>query len=294
MLYSMTGHGQAQQTTDGVQVWAEIRAVNNRYLKVTVSYSDRAAELESQVKSIVQKHIRRGAVHVNLEVQREKSAARFQINTDLLDSLLQQARSVDSNVSAGDLLTLPGVLEDASSNKRHNGDNESANSDWELLQPVIEEAMQRLVEMRQIEGASAAKDLLENSGEIAKQLKVIEGRAPQVASDYAIRLTDRINHLLAEHEVSISPADIVREVGIFADKADISEEVVRLNTHIEQFSEIINSGQSDGRKLEFVSQEMLRETNTIGSKANDSVIAQSVVEIKTAIDRIREMTQNVE
>lgn len=294
MLYSMTGHGQAQQTTDGVQVWAEIRAVNNRYLKVTVSYSDRAAELESQVKSIVQKHIRRGAVHVNLEVQREKSAARFQINTDLLDSLLQQARSVDSNVSAGDLLTLPGVLEDASSNKRHNGDNESANSDWELLQPVIEEAMQRLVEMRQIEGASAAKDLLENSGEIAKQLKVIEGRAPQVASDYAIRLTDRINHLLAEHEVSISPVDIVREVGIFADKADISEEVVRLNTHIEQFSEIINSGQSDGRKLEFVSQEMLRETNTIGSKANDSVIAQSVVEIKTAIDRIREMTQNVE
>lgn len=290
----MTGHGQAQQTTDGVQVWAEIRAVNNRYLKVTVSYSDRAAELESQVKSIVQKHIRRGAVHVNLEVQREKSAARFQINTDLLDSLLQQARSVDSNVSAGDLLTLPGVLEDASSNKRHNGDNESANSDWELLQPVIEEAMQRLVEMRQIEGASAAKDLLENSGEIAKQLKVIEGRAPQVASDYAIRLTDRINHLLAEHEVSISPVDIVREVGIFADKADISEEVVRLNTHIEQFSEIINSGQSDGRKLEFVSQEMLRETNTIGSKANDSVIAQSVVEIKTAIDRIREMTQNVE
>ncbi len=290
----MTGHGQAQQTTDGVQVWAEIRAVNNRYLKVTVSYSDRAAELESQVKSIVQKHIRRGAVHVNLEIQREKSAARFQINTDLLDSLLQQARSVDSNVSAGDLLTLPGVLEDASSNKRHNGDNESANSDWELLQPVIEEAMQRLVEMRQIEGASAAKDLLENSGEIAKQLKVIEGRAPQVASDYAIRLTDRINHLLAEHEVSISPADIVREVGIFADKADISEEVVRLNTHIEQFSEIINSGQSDGRKLEFVSQEMLRETNTIGSKANDSVIAQSVVEIKTAIDRIREMTQNVE
>ena len=294
MLYSMTGHGQAQQTTDGVQVWAEIRAVNNRYLKVTVSYSDRAAELESQVKSIVQKHIRRGAVHVNLEVQREKSAARFQINTDLLDSLLQQARSVDSNVSAGDLLTLPGVLEDASSNKRHNCDNESANSDWELLQPVIEEAMQRLVEMRQIEGASAAKDLLENSGEIAKQLKVIEGRAPQVASDYAIRLTDRINHLLAEHEVSISPVDIVREVGIFADKADISEEVVRLNTHIEQFSEIINSGQSDGRKLEFVSQEMLRETNTIGSKANDSVIAQSVVEIKTAIDRIREMTQNVE
>ena len=290
----MTGHGQAQQTTDGVQVWAEIRAVNNRYLKVTVSYSDRAAELESQVKSIVQKHIRRGAVHVNLEIQREKSAARFQINTDLLDSLLQQARSVDSNVSAGDLLTLPGVLEDASSNKRHNGDNESANSDWELLQPVIEEAMQRLVEMRQIEGASAAKDLLENSGEIAKQLKVIEGRAPQVASDYAIRLTDRINHLLAEHEVSISPVDIVREVGIFADKADISEEVVRLNTHIEQFSEIINSGQSDGRKLEFVSQEMLRETNTIGSKANDSVIAQSVVEIKTAIDRIREMTQNVE
>ena len=100
--------------------------------------------------------------------------------------------------------------------------------------------------------------------------------------------------MLAEHEVSIQPADVVREVGIFADKCDISEETVRLQTHIDQFTEIIKSGQGDGRKLEFLSQEMLRETNTIGSKANDSQIAQNVVEIKTAIDRIREMTQNVE
>ena len=148
--------------------------------------------------------------------------------------------------------------------------------------------------MRQIEGASAARDLLDNCNEIQRFLSLIEVRAPHVSRGYSTRLTERISQLLEKHEATISPSDIVREVGIFADKCDISEEVVRLQTHIDQFAEIINSGQGDGRKLEFLSQEMLRETNTIGSKANDSEIAQNVVEIKTAIDRIREMTQNVE
>lgn len=295
MLLSMTGHGQAHHSADGVQVWAEVRAVNNRYLKVTVSYADRMAELESQVKAIVQKHIRRGSVHVNLEVQREKPVSQFRINTELLSSLHEQLRTVDANASVDSLLGLPGVIEETSARRNGTTTPDAAGpADWEVLEPVIEEALKRLVEMRTKEGASAARDLLDNCGEIARQLKMIESRAPQVASDYSQRLTERINHLLSGHEVSISPADIVREVGIFADKCDISEEIVRLHTHIEQFSEIINSGQSDGRKLEFLSQEMLRETNTIGSKANDSQIAQCVVEIKTAIDRIREMTQNVE
>jgi len=289
----MTGHGQAQHNADGVQVWAEIRAVNNRYLKVTVSCVDRVADLEANVKSIVQKYVRRGSVHVNLEIHHDRASARLHINTDLLKALHAQLRTIDANASVDSLLTLPGVVEDAASHRRGAATN-AAKDDWPHLEPVIEEAMQKLVEMRLREGASAAKDLLANCGVISDQLDIIRGRAPQVASDYSTRLTERINGLLAEHEVTISPAEIVREVGIFADKCDISEEVVRLQTHIEQFSAIINSGQSDGRKLEFLSQEMLRETNTIGSKANDSLIAQSVVEIKTAIDRIREMTQNVE
>ena len=107
-------------------------------------------------------------------------------------------------------------------------------------------------------------------------------------------VNDRLDQLLAEHEVSVSESDIIREVGIFADRCDISEEIVRLQTHLDQFGVLLNSGQSDGRKLEFLTQEMLRETNTIGSKANDGEISRAVVEIKTAIERIREMTQNIE
>ena len=290
MLTSMTGHGQAHQTADGVQVWAEVRAVNNRYLKVSFSYADRAVDLESDAKALVQKYVRRGSVHISLEVQREKSSPHYRLNTDLLQVLLEQLRSIDSTAQVESLLCLPGIVVDAGQREHR----EEPTDESKLLLATIEEALQRLVQMRQTEGTSAANDLLVNCGEIQKHLTAIESRAPEVSKDYSRRLTERINKMLAEHEVSIQPADVVREVGIFADKCDISEETVRLQTHIDQFTEIINSGQGDGRKLEFLSQEMLRETNTIGSKANDSQIAQNVVEIKTAIDRIREMTQNVE
>ena len=139
-----------------------------------------------------------------------------------------------------------------------------------------------------------ARDLHANCDVISEQLGKIESQAPLVVDSHRKRLTERLNKLLDEYEVSIEPADIVREVGVFADRGDISEEVVRLRSHLEQFETIARSEANAGRKLEFVIQEMLRETNTIGSKANDAEIAVYVVEIKTAIERMREMIQNVE
>jgi len=129
---------------------------------------------------------------------------------------------------------------------------------------------------------------------IATELDRIEERAPLVVEAYRKRLTERLNKLLEEYEVSIEATDVVREVGIFADRGDISEEIVRLRSHLRQFDAIAASEESNGRKLEFLIQEILRETNTIGSKANDAEIAGHVVEIKTAIERMREMIQNVE
>ena len=292
MLTSMTGHGQAQKSADGIQVWAEVRAVNNRYLKVSISYSERMAELESEIRALTQRYIRRGSVHVSLELRRETSSASIRINTALLQTLLEQVRAVDAEASVDGLISLPGVVEELGGQGL--ASDTPAALERQLLLEATESALQQLVTMRQQEGESAARDLLENCQQIQKHLATIEQRAPQVARDYATRLTERINSLLAEHDAAMEPRDVVREVGIFADKCDISEEIVRLQTHIDQFSDFIKSGQGDGRKLEFLSQEMLRETNTIGSKANDSQIAQNVVEIKTAIDRIREMTQNVE
>jgi uncharacterized protein (TIGR00255 family) len=125
-------------------------------------------------------------------------------------------------------------------------------------------------------------------------LAEVRKRAPQVATAYQARLTERMNRLLENFEVTVTTADVVREVGLFAERSDISEEVVRLESHLVQFQTIMNSNESAGRKLDFLVQEMFRETNTIGSKANDAEITQFVVEIKTAIERLREMVQNVE
>ena len=139
-----------------------------------------------------------------------------------------------------------------------------------------------------------AVDLEQNRTAILAQLDRIERRAPAVVEAYRDRLTDRIGKLLAEFDISSQPSDLIREVGLFAERSDISEEIVRLRSHLQQFGKIMQLAESSGRKLDFVTQEMFRETNTIGSKANDAEITQHVVEIKASIERIREMVQNVE
>jgi uncharacterized protein (TIGR00255 family) len=284
----MTGHGQARRDFGEVSVWAEVRSVNNRFLKVTISSTDRQADLEAKVRQSIQRTIRRGSVHVNLEIRRDSPVESLRVNTGLLRKLHHEVLSVDPNASAASLLAVPGVVESALPERP------DAALLWAQVGPVLDEALVELESMRRQEGQAMAADLDENCRLILKQLEGIRHRAPAVAEAWCQRLAERLNGLLAEHEVAVSPSDLIREVGIFAERCDISEEIVRLATHVDQFLDLVKSGQGDGRKLEFLSQEMLRETNTIGSKANDGDNARAVVEIKTAIERIREMTQNIE
>ena len=151
-----------------------------------------------------------------------------------------------------------------------------------------------MCEMRLKEGAALAKDLRENCELIGQQLQGIAQRAPEVTKSYRERLTERVNKALSELNVTVEPSDLLREVALFADRSDISEEVVRLRSHIRQFKAALASQDISGKKLEFIAQEMGRETNTIGSKAGDTDISHRVVEIKTALERIREQVQNVE
>ncbi len=139
-----------------------------------------------------------------------------------------------------------------------------------------------------------ARDLLANGLAVREELQRIRERAPAVVQAYQQRLTERINALLASYDLQIQPSDVVREVGVFADRVDFSEETVRLESHLDQFAAIVRDEEAAGRKLDFVVQEMFRETNTIGSKANDVEIARHVIEIKTVVERIREMVQNIE
>ena len=148
--------------------------------------------------------------------------------------------------------------------------------------------------MRAEEGRAMAADLAANCRRSPGELEAIDARAPLVVDRYRARLTERLTKMLAEYQITLEPADLIREISIFAERSDISEEIVRLRSHLEQFDDTLDLPESSGRKLEFLTQEMFRETNTIGSKANDVQIARHVIEIKAAIERIREMIQNVE
>ncbi len=154
--------------------------------------------------------------------------------------------------------------------------------------------MENLGRMRAEEGRAMAGDLKANCQAAADSLAQIRRRAPLVVDAYRARLEQRLKRVLAEYDVVVDAADLIREVSLFAERGDISEEIVRLQSHLDQFDTILSQPESSGRRLEFLTQEMLRETNTIGSKANDVEIAREVIEIKTAIERIREMVQNVE
>src|SRR5262249_42659826 len=151
---------------------------------------------------------------------------------------------------------------------------------WPLIQETLEAALANLAKMRIDEGQNMAKDLRSNCQHVAAELKQIAARAPLVVEAYRNRLHERLNTVLAEHQVSLDPADVIKEVSIYAERSDISEEIVRLGSHLEQFDEIMGLEESSGRKLEFLTQEMFRETNTIGSKANDVQIARHVIDIK--------------
>jgi uncharacterized protein (TIGR00255 family) len=294
LLLSMTGHGEAQRHQDGTSVAVEVRTINNRYLKLSFRASDGYQSLEPQVESIVRQHIRRGTIQVNLRVDREPSPDDYRVNEVVLQSYLAQLqRLVGSNVQSESslltsLLSLPGVIREPMASA------DAIESRWPLIEVVLQEALTNLGQMRTDEGRSMGADLAANARAIAAELAAVERRAPQVVDAYRGRLSERLNKLLGELGVQIQPADIVREVGIFAERSDIAEEIVRLRSHLEQFDTMMATDESAGRKLEFLTQEMFRETNTIGSKANDAEIARHVIEMKSAIERMREMIQNVE
>jgi len=290
----MTGQGEANCQQDKVSVAVEVRTINNRYFKLSVRGGEGALWLEPKVESVVRKFIRRGTVHVSLRIDRAPTEDDYKLNADVLARYHKQLQTVydrfhiAESVHLDRLLTLPGVVDERS------GPVADADRDWNVIETALNEALKNLDRMRVDEGSAMAADLTANCQSIAKELDQVEKLAPEVVVGYQDRLRERLNKMLAEFDVKFETADVIREVGLFAERSDISEEVVRLRSHLEQFSSIMNANESTGRKLDFLTQEMFRETNTIGSKANNTDISRHVIEMKAAIERIREMIQNVE
>jgi len=294
VLLSMTGHGEAHSTHGGVAATVEIRTVNNRYLKVSLRISEGYGSLEPQLEALLRQHLRRGTLQVNVRIVREVSADDYRLNEAVLIGYRRQLEKI-GGAAGGDvpihwesLLSLPGVV--AEDGLQHL----DAPATWPLIETTTLAALENLACMRSTEGAAMLTELRRDCQTIAGEVEQIRQRAPLVIEAYRDRLLERVNKLLQEHQVRLEAADIVREVAILADRSDIAEELARLRSHLEQFLAIADGPESNGRKLEFLIQELLREANTIGSKANDADISRRVIEIKAAIERMREMVQNVE
>lgn len=294
MLASMTGHGESRLEESGIAVHAEIRTVNNRFLKINTRLSESISRLDAAIEKQVRSHLRRGTVQLTVQVRVPVEEAGIKINQALLAACLQQSHAAaiqagfeDRSIHFGDFLALPGMIEQSA--------GEDLSRQLEALTlATVQQALEQLNQMRLAEGTSMLEELLQSLKELSVLAAAIETRVPQVLQNYQNRLRQRVVAALAEVEKPVSDVDLIREIQLFSDRCDIREEIVRLQSHFQQFALICEQKESQGRKLDFLVQEIYRETNTIGSKANDSQIAQTVVEMKTRIEQMREIIQNVE
>ena len=296
MLLSMTGYGEARFQSEQLSLSIELRAVNNRYLKVSVRASDPYHLLEPEFEKVIRRTIRRGTLQVHLRCEKQSATHDFRLNAVALRSYLGQLRaaagelglSVDSSALLAGVLALPGVVVEPGSLAFQ------LHEDWPIIEGVLEKALTSLQSMRQEEGRAMAQELLAHRDAIARRLERIRQRIPQVTTLFRDRLHERVRSLLSELDVHIDRSDLIKEVAIFSERSDIAEEVVRLASHLDQFQGFLNEEESPGRKLEFLTQEMFREANTMGSKASDVEISREVVEIKGTLEKIRELVQNIE
>ena len=290
----MTGFGSSKGQSERLNVVVEIRAVNNRFLKINSRFPDAYASLEGEIERVVRERVARGTVTVAFDVSRIGVTSAPQLNLEVLSDYWRQMKDVSHQLSVAlpsdmsSLLTLPGVITE------HGRAELDAVADWPFLKGLLEQALIKLHEFREREGRSMGDDLRLNGRLIATNLDEIAKGAPGVVRVYRDKLLERIRELLKGTSSVVSEPDLIREVSLHADRCDINEEITRLRCHLEQFEVFLSDKVSQGRKLDFLTQEMFREVNTIGSKANNVSLARCVVEMKAAGERIREVLQNVE
>ncbi len=292
MLLSMTGFGNASFDSDRVHVSSEIKSVNNRYLKLSVRMPDSVARFEAEIEKLVRSRVARGSIQLSIRVRFHGGQSEYKIDQDLLKSYQQQLSEIsaaDSNrPNLGHLLQLPGVVTQTEL------PDELVNSLWPAIEKCLSEALDHFDDFRQREGESMRQDMERQCEVIETAVKKVAELAPQVVTEYRDKILERVRRIIGDASISVSENDVIREVALFSDRCDINEEITRLRSHIGQFLRLLNGNTSQGRKLEFIGQEMFREINTTGSKANNVTIALSVVEMKAAIERMREVLQNVE
>ncbi len=294
MINSMTGYGSAQGQSAGITYSVEIKTVNNRYFKVSMRLPDAVSFLEADIEKLLRKEVSRGTINYVLRFKNVPANVLFDIDETALQAVVERLGRIASSagvtcpIEIGSVLNLPGILAPVTP------DQEKVEQIREAVLGITRQAMDQVKEMRAAEGAALAADLNKHCEVMKQQLERIGVRSAVVLAEYHEKLKKRVNELLAEAKLGMNEETLAREVAIFAEKSDISEEIARLQSHLQQFTESCRADGQAGRRLDFIDQEMLREANTIASKASDTEIARSVVDIKCCIDRIKEQVQNVE
>lgn len=292
MVLSMTGFGRATADLDGLSATVELRSVNNRFCEVVVRAPRELSRWEPDVVNRLKRKFARGRISVQIQVDYPtKGGANVSIDTDAakryarLIKDLRKAAGVTERPKIEHFLALPGVVQTTDPSTRED-------DVWAVTQAALKAAIEGLVEMREREGSDLARELERRVSEIEKQLAVVEERAPLRVEEARQKLRDRLAEILADERINRDRLET--ELVLIADKLEITEEIVRLRSHIGQFREALASSEPTGRKLNFIHQEMNREVNTIGSKANDADVTRCVVTMKEALEKIREQVENVE
>lgn len=292
-LKSMTGHGRGVGAASGIQIEAELSSVNRKQADVFVRLPRSLEALEPRVEEEIRKVVSRGRVTGEVSVRTSETARRQGVRVDegLARIYLQEIRKTAKRVGLKDdlgaslLLGLPDVV-------RYEQAAEDAEKAWPLIQKALREALKNLVQMRAREGAALQKDLAGRFRKIAALARGVRKRAPGVVEGFRKKLLARLQ--AAGFTMQSSDERLLRELALFADRSDITEELTRLDSHIQQAHKLMKSDEPAGRSLDFLAQEMFREVNTMGSKANDSEIVSDVVALKAELERIREQVQNIE
>ena len=292
MIKSMTGYGRANIEENLRKYQVEIKSINHKYLDISVKMPKQISYLEESIKKEISSKIKRGKIDVFINFENDSNEGRkIKINTELAKMYIKelkelaQKEDILADIQVNEIAKYPDVLE-------IQNDQEDETIKQELIK-TVEQATEKLIQMRSIEGNKMAEDILIRLNQIDEKVKEISKLSTGLIEEYVVKLEERIKQLLKE-EQDIDKNRLAQEVVIFADKCSIEEEVTRLNSHISQFKELLSSDEPIGKKLDFIIQEMNRETNTMGSKSGSIDIINLVIKIKTQIEDIREQIQNIE
>ena len=287
----MTGYGRATSSVEKFSLTVQVSSVNRKTLDLTIGLPEEWESMEPAIGEVVRKFASRGKVHVDIEVTGDKSASEITWDEDAASAALERLQTFAVRQGV-DFRPTADLLWQIANSQRRGNEFPTAESAQPVVMETVTTALRSFAAMRAKEGESLLVDFIRRSEQLHRHVETVVQRAPQVPANYREQLMKRLRD--AGLELDINDERVLREIALFADRCDVAEEITRLRSHFEQFAALLKSDGEIGRKAEFILQEIGREVNTIGSKANDVTIARAVIELKNELERVREQIANVE